>query len=280
MMNAPLPDSILRKLVTRAGGEEVPPLSNLQGRASTITLPPQESRLQSRGSGGIFGFFSRGSAAREDAQQTRSRNNLKTLMLAMHNYHDVQRSDSSTGKTWQSFPPVVMKGRHGSHGKGTVPHSWRVEILPFVPGGKELYERYNFDEPWDGPNNSKLLKDMPAVFRAPGDAEDSTNTSYFAITGPGTVFEGEEGTSIKHIYDGTSNTITLLESKRSVPWTKPEDIPYDAAKPLPELGGLYPGGYFAGLADGSVRWIPAGVEETMLRALITRNGKEVVSNPE
>ena len=28
--------------------------------------------------------------------------------------------------------------------------------------------QYNFEEPWDGPNNRKLLDKMPAVFGYPG----------------------------------------------------------------------------------------------------------------
>ena len=43
------------------------------------------------------------------------------------------------------------------------PYSWRVAILPYLEQN-ELYKRYNFDEPWDGPNNRKLLDQMPAIF--------------------------------------------------------------------------------------------------------------------
>jgi len=59
------------------------------------------------------------------------------------------------------------------------------------------------------------------------------------------------------ITDGTSNTIMLVEAKRDIPWTKPEDIPYDPNKPVPKLGGGFEMDFFIALADGSVHFSPA-----------------------
>ncbi len=54
-----------------------------------------------------------------------------------------------------------------------------------------------------------------------------------------------------------------------MPWTKPEDIPYDPEKPIPELlGGYFRGGFNAAFCDGSVRFLSHEVEESVLRALI------------
>jgi ABC-type antimicrobial peptide transport system permease subunit len=39
-------------------------------------------------------------------------------------------------------------------------HSWRVLILPFLEADL-VYRQYNFDEPWDGPNNRLLMAQMP-----------------------------------------------------------------------------------------------------------------------
>ena len=110
---------------------------------------------------------------------------------------------------------------------------------------------------------------MPAIFRSPFDDVSATNTSYFVLAGPGTVFDGETGTRMKQIADGTSRTILLVEAKRPVPWTKPEDIAYAADKPLPKLGGWVPGEFLVAIADGSVRPVAANVDEKLLRAWIT-----------
>jgi hypothetical protein len=55
----------------------------------------------------------------------------------------------------------------------------------------------------------------------------------------------------------------VVEAERDIPWTKPEDIAYDPAKPLPKFGGrpLPAGisganGFLASFADGSVSSFP------------------------
>ena len=145
--------------------------------------------------------------------------------------------------------------------------------LPYLAEAP-LYEQYRFDEPWDSPANLEVLKKMPAAYRNPKDPADSTNTSYFALVGPGTVFSGKGGrppiggTPFAKIRDGAANTLLIVEAKRSVPWTKPEDIPYDPEKPIPKLGGCFEGGFHAGLCDGSVRFISESIDEKVLRAMI------------
>jgi hypothetical protein len=204
------------------------------------------------------------------------RENLKRLMLAMHNYHDLHGH----------FPAATVIGADGK-----TPHSWRVALLPYIegPGGsyQALFNQYKMDEPWDGPNNRKLLDQMPAVFRTAGDDGASTITRVFAVTGLGTIFDRSEGTKISEISDGSSMTIALIETKKvvgektiDVPWMKPEDIELDPKKPLQKFGVKPDQGFLAALADGSVRILPAETPEETLRKLLTRAGKEVVQVPE
>ena len=200
---------------------------------------------------------------REAVGRSRSINNLKQLALAMHNYHAAHGS----------LPPAVLYGPDGK-----TPYSWRVALLPYLEGQK-LYSQYKFDEPWDGPNNHKLIDQRPALFADPGDPS-KTNTSYFVLTGPATLFPNrKEGVRFEDVTDGTFSTIMFVEAKRDIPWTKPEDIPYDAAKPLPEFGGWYPSGFNVAFADGSVRFLKDSLDKNLLRFLITRNGGEVVGLP-
>ena len=78
------------------------------------------------------------------------------------------------------------------------------------------------------------------------------------------------------ITDGTSNTLMLVEAKRDIPWTKPEDIPYDKDHPSPKLGGHYPNLFLAALANGRVLPFSDKLPEDLLKALLTRNGGELV----
>jgi hypothetical protein len=152
-----------------------------------------------------------------------------------------------------------------------------VAILPYLEQN-DLFKSYDFDEPWDGPNNIKLLERMPSVYdhqeRSGGRV---TNTSYFVFTGPDTMLGKGDKPSFADVLDGTSNTLMLVEAKRDVPWTKPEDIPFDRQGKLPELGGFSPDGFNAGFGDGSVRYIKQTINPQTLRALITRAGGEVIS---
>jgi len=51
-------------------------------------------------------------------------------------------------------------------------------------------------------------------------------------------------------------TPLVVESKLQIPWSKPEDIPFDATQPLPRFGGWYPQGFCGGMCDASVRFFP------------------------
>jgi hypothetical protein len=90
----------------------------------------------------------------------------------MHNFHD----------THKQFPPAAIFGPDGKPW-----HSWRVLLLPYLEQ-IALYDQYRFDEPWDGPNNKKLLAAMPPVYRDPLYGEDQGHFPHYAVvTGPETM---------------------------------------------------------------------------------------------
>ena len=101
----------------------------------------------------------------------------------MHHYHDQHGH----------LPPAVALGSDGQ-----TPHSWRVELLPFLEA-EHLYDQYRMDEPWDSVNNRKVLDAMPDVFRHPRAPDGVNETAYFALTGSGTVFRGSRPTRFSDI---------------------------------------------------------------------------------
>ncbi len=200
----------------------------------------------------------RGAAGRQQ-----SANNLRQITIAMINYAD------SYGNR---LPPQAIFGKDG---KPLL--SWRVLILPFL-GQKKLYEEFHLDEPWDSEHNKKLLAKMPRVYFIPGQ-KGTDVTHYQGFHGKGAFFEGKKGLRFPADFpDGTSNTVMVVEAATAVPWTKPEDLPYDPAKPLPQLGGLFEGGFHAGMCDGSVRFVSKSVKPTTLHVVIQRNEGQVIPN--
>ena len=77
--------------------------------------------------------------------------------------------------------------------------------------------------------------------------------------------------NLSEVTDGTSNTILVATADRAVPWTKPEDLPYDPNGPLPVFSQRFSGFFNVGLADGTVRSIPSSISEKTLRNAITCN---------
>jgi hypothetical protein len=221
-----------------------------------------------------------------DAQHlVRSLDNLRQIGLALHNFHDVH----------QHLPPAFVTGPDNRPW-----HSWRVLLLPYLDQAA-LYTRYKFDEPWDGPNNRKLLDEMPSVFSDPVNGENRDfYAHYVAITGDdmaftadGTDFDGtdigpalKEGRGFGQFTDGTSNTLFVgpVGPERKIPWMKPEDILVDDK--FPDLGKQ--GGFALpyrceshGAApflrcDGSVLALLETIDRNTFRALLTLDGGEPI----
>jgi hypothetical protein len=217
-----------------------------------------------------FGLIKAISTAREAANRASCSCHLKQLGLALHTYHDMH------GK----FPPAYFVDS-----KGRKTHSWRAMLLPYVGGG-DVYARYDFNEPWDGPNNRKLWDQMPSTYRCPSDDTSPPNTtSYVAIVGPTTMWPGAKSGSLATIQDGSSSTIAIVEAEKlAVPWLEPTDLdeatmsmiindPAAAAAP----SSPHPYGVMVLLADGSTRFLRNEVDPNALKAMTTRAGGENVN---
>jgi hypothetical protein len=202
---------------------------------------------------------------REEMAKAESMNNLMTIGLAMHNFADQHDS---------TFPAAAIR-------KGGKPLlSWRVAILPYLDQ-QALYMKFHLDEPWDSPHNKALLPQMPEVYAPVAHKGNSEHSTYYQVfAGPGSVFGGDEGMKLIDIKDGTSVTLMVVEAAKPVPWTKPEDVPFDATKPVPKLGGLLADGFCICFADGSARFIKRQTDAKILKALITADGGETVRGDE
>ncbi|WP_145041435.1 DUF1559 domain-containing protein [Gimesia chilikensis] len=185
--------------------------------------------------------------------QIRVLQQLREIVMAFFNYADKYRR----------FPPA---DEHLVDGKPNL--SWRVHLLPFM-GQETLYLQFKLDEPWDSPHNKALVEKMPAIYQF-GSANKPGETRVMTLSGEKTPFPGGPGPRIRDITDGTSNTIffVIAAADKAVPWTKPEDLPFDPADPVKALGTLTTPVIPAVMMDGSTRGIPVNIPAKSLVNLI------------
>ena len=193
-------------------------------------------------------------------------NRLKQIALALHGYHDAHGS----------FPPAYIADENGRP-----MHSWRVLILPFL-GHKPLYEAYDFNEAWDGPNNRQLANQPVSRFNCPADTkEPSLHASYLVVVGPGTMWPGSEPMNLDECTDEPSNTILVVEVANSgIHWMQPRDL--DISKMALEvnpnkgrgISSFHTDGANMAFVDGSVGFMPETITPEVLRVLLTRSGDE------
>jgi hypothetical protein len=203
-------------------------------------------------------------AAATTPAEMKSKNRLRRIMIAMHGHHS----------QFRTFPPPASAS-YDSAGKPRL--SWRVHLLPLLDQGP-LYKLFHLDEPWDSEHNHALLDKMPDVYRSRGILPDGNRTGFVLFLDPQMYHIHNRGPSIRQISDGTSNTLFVLEvgPDLAVPWTRPDDIPFDSAQPLAALGKLPKDGLWGGFADGAVRRIKPDIKPEVFRGLLTPSGGEVI----
>jgi hypothetical protein len=235
--------------------------------------------------GGIWWGYSKVGDA---ADRMHSSNNLKQISIACMNYEGAHGA----------FPT----DSYSPEGKPLL--SWRVHILPFIEQ-EGLYRQFKLDEPWDSPNNIRLLSQMPITYATPAESKGTTakgnKTYYRGFTSPGTVFARRDlgkpafgdnggfapkgfapppiGIRMMDVTDGSSNTILAVEAGDPIEWSMPGDLDASPGKPFPTLGGIRPKSDVVAviMMDGSIRMMRKNKSESEWRALVTYNGGEIVN---
>jgi hypothetical protein len=219
--------------------------------------------------GALFAIclFGMPSYAHESARIVQCKSNMHNIGLALHAYHEAHGH----------YPPAYIADANGKP-----MHSWRVLILPYL-NQQPLFDAYRMDEPWDGPNNSKLQKWMPPVYRCPSDKPVTNCSSYLAVVGMETAWPNDQFVSNADFKngDGAANTIQIVESSNSgINWMEPRDLDFKQIiqqvknAQNPHLGSSHPHSDNVLLADGSIHWLEKDTSEKRLKALLTIRGGE------
>jgi prepilin-type processing-associated H-X9-DG protein len=263
----------------RLDAEIVPTIDEVNGRlfpsSTTVTVDGEGAVLNHReavptissplAAGVILAYMVPTIRASMDAtRRAQCVNNLKQIAMAMHNYHSANNAFPRAASIDLNGKPLL---------------SWRVAILPYL-GHQDLYNKFNLDEPWDSARNKALLKEMPPLYSCPNRVKpEPFTTTYEVLVGKNAMFEKDQDIGAVDVTDGTSNTFLVVESRKAVPWTKPDDLTFNPgeAASLCGAGSSHPGGFNAAMGDGSVRFIRDTIDVKKFRAMITRNSGEVVA---
>jgi len=221
------------------------------------------------GGGGFAVWYFSDKVGGDFREKQVSNNNMREIGLGFHNHMDQ--------KGW------LPNNSYDKNGKPLL--SWRVHLLPYL-NENALYGQFKLDEPWDSPNNKRLLGQMPRVYSTPEASKRAGEgkTYYRGFSHQGAVFQrplpGQPPMQLNftNITDGLTNTILIVEAGEAVEWTRPDDIDWSPGRPMPPLGAGRAGDQVLVLmADGSVRFFRKTMAEANWRGLITYNGNELVA---
>ncbi len=156
-----------------------------------------------------------------------------SLGLVLINYHNEHGC----------FPPTRVVDEDGKP-----MHSWRVLLLPYI--GKEeeeLYNKYDFTEPWDGPHNKALAESFrdgaaPHFYRVPHDEPEDKSWTTFVAIGEAEAAWPRWGRPFEayQVIKGSSKFLLVDVPNSGIHWMEPrdcdyrEDLPVDDPVTLPE----------------------------------------------
>jgi hypothetical protein len=154
------------------------------------------------------------------------------------------------------------------------PFSWRVAILPqyeeFV-----LVNKYEYDEPWNGLNNSQLHSTILRAYKcASNPSQESPQTDVVAIIGEMTMWHPTK-TITSHDIVSKSRTLMFMETRESgIHWMEPRDFAvddlFDSKSGHARLGSHHAGGTIVGRANGSVGFSSSETDPVVLRQFLDR----------
>jgi hypothetical protein len=190
------------------------------------------------------------------------RNNLLQLGMGLGDY--VATYNAMPGVDRSFLKPDFLPGL-----------SWRVHLLDYL-GESALRQKFRLDEPWDSEHNSKLIPEMPEIFRSPGAQVGKTSVHVFV--GEGTAFGADwsKQISMRDITDGGSVTVAfvLAGPETAEEWTKPGGVQFAPSKGVERLGTPpteygFPVAFFDKFAKPA--FIPADISAEAFDALVTPN---------
>lgn len=223
---------------------------------------------------------------RESAFRSQSKNNLRMLALALHNYADRHKSFPAGTHPNEMFMPEDRL-------------SWIADVLPYLDQ-QAAFQTIDFTKGWSDPVHEKLRELNLPLLHTPAMTEGDTRaagiTQYVGIAGVGPdapmlpvtdkragVFGYNRVVTFTDIKDGTSSTIVITEANKDFgPWIAGGKGTVRGLTEKPYIngpdgiGGPFMGGVHAAMGDGSVRFISEKIDPAVFEAMTTIAGGEPI----
>ena len=240
-------------------------------------------------------------AAREAARRISCVNNLKQIGIALHGYHDVNRT----------FPAGGWIALYNQPATSNMNIGWSAAVLPWLEQNA-VSAGLNFGFPYNVTVNSTAAATVLSVYLCPSeprkalfnqpnaDPFPSADADYGGMYGPRALGSGFTNNppagsmifgqclGLAEITDGASQTVQVGEAPEAINalWVSGHNV-FDQSAPInarppselgEELTSQHPGGVNVLFADGSVRFLKNTTNVVPLAALCTRALGEVVSS--
>lgn len=232
-------------------------------------------------------------SARETARRVSCSNNLRNQVHAVLLFHDSNRK----------LPPGRL---FGWNPYDPLDYSWTYSVLPYLEQGN-LYQQIDASVPWHAAKNLSAAHTTLPIMRCPSSlVEFEGDSDYSGIMGtvmetipgepPSGVFNRGALLSLRYdeigsvrladVTDGTSQTLCIAESadflsSESGFWISGVNtISHDKGSVNSHRNGIFSQhriGAYAAKLDGSVSLLSNEVEPTVIGALCTRAGNEIVN---
>lgn len=161
--------------------------------------------------------------------------------------------------------------------------NWQTGLLPEL-GYQDLYDKFDFSEPFDSEANQKLLREMPSELGEQKVADEGTGeksdkngmTRFKALGGIGVWGDGKGQPKVDDIKDSKVTTALIGESYSNGIWTDPKSGLWkiDEVQEL-DIGDEEENGWIVITARFEVRIVVR--EQDALSAIITPDGDEILT---
>jgi len=216
--------------------------------------------------GTLVWLFQEARKARTAARMSTSRNHLKQIGLALHNYH---------------FTHSTLPASATVDDKGLAYQSWMYAIIPFIDKNP-LSQQIDDNRPWNDKVNRPYTQRVLPIYLNPGIGVEQ-NAGGFGLThyaANSRLFEPNRFLTFQQITDGLETTLMVGEVNDGFqPWAKPGNTrdPALGFHNRPDtFGSPFPGGVHFLFGDGRVKFLSDDIDPAVLKALATPDGGEQI----